>query len=66
MSRKNKPEANNLRDSAIDFLRRKNVLGPDNTEWIIKYSDGHQLSINDMLIDFAIEQMSPLLAVSNN
>lgn len=44
---------NNLKLRAKEFLIDKGILSPDMSEFVVTYTDGRQVIVNDLLIEFA-------------
>jgi len=43
----------NAQDKSRDFLISKGIITPDKSESVITYTDGRQVIVNDLLIEFA-------------
>lgn len=54
----------NASDKARDFLVSKGLIAPDKSEFVITYTYGRQVVVNDLLIEFA-EMHSVMMRPTN-
>jgi hypothetical protein len=53
------PKMNDLKLESIDFLKKKGILVGDATSWKIKFEDGREFDIVDLIAEFAF-RVEPL------
>ena len=41
-----------MEERIIDFLRQKQIVGPNHTEWVVTFPDGRQVVINELIKEF--------------
>ena len=49
----------NTSDKAREFLISKGIIAPDKSEFAITFTDGRQVIVNDLLVEFAESLAEP-------